>query len=207
MDLKTSFKILGLDLQADPDQAKQAYKAHVRRWHPDQFPEGSTTKAGAEEQLKQINIAYARVKEHVALHRPDPVEAAVADPPQPSQNDARSHDAPTGKSPKRSWVDHLFDTLNAFTSNRTDDPQAPAADKPHANRRRTFEQVLNEMTGGKGSSPSKRKRANVAGIGRRGSAGNRRYRRHGSTVGAVGGTKSPGPVKPVSRVRGIGRSR
>ena len=81
MDLTTSFKILGLDPQADEGTAKRAYKAQVRRWHPDQFPQGSSVKAGAEEQLKQINIAYARVKAHLALHRPDPIDEGSRDLP------------------------------------------------------------------------------------------------------------------------------
>ena len=66
MNLTTSFNTLGIGPDTDEAQAKRAYKAQVRRWHPDQFPEGSATKAGAEEQLKQINIAYARVKAHLA---------------------------------------------------------------------------------------------------------------------------------------------
>ena len=72
MDLITSYKILGIEPKADENSIKRAYKAQVRRWHPDQFAEGSGLKAEAEEQLKQINIAYARIKSHLTLHGPPP---------------------------------------------------------------------------------------------------------------------------------------
>jgi hypothetical protein len=126
MDLKTSFNILGLDPQADEASAKRAYKAQVRRWHPDQFPEGSDTKAGAEEQLKQINIAYARVKEHTCPGvRPNPIVTATS-PRNPFGGD---HPGVTGtpgeNAQKRSWVDHLFDALNAFAGKRE-----PSANPP-----------------------------------------------------------------------------
>jgi hypothetical protein len=207
MDLRTSFEILGLDLQADQDQAKRAYKAQVRRWHPDQFPEGSTTKAGAEEQLKQINIAYARVKAHLALHRPEPVKAAAAASPRPSKEAPRRHETSKPKPRKRSWVDHLFDTLNGYTSNGAEQRQQPSSGRPRAKRRKSFEQVLGEMTGEKMSRPSGRKPAHEASPLHNGAAGYRRHRRQGGSIGAVGGTESTGPVKPVSRVRGIGKSR
>jgi len=207
MDLRTSFKILGLDLEADQDQAKRAYKAQVRRWHPDQFPEGSSTKAGAEEQLKQINIAYARVNAHLSLHRPEPVEAAAAASPPPPDKETRRHETSKPKPNKRSWVDHLFDALNGFTAEGAQQPQRPSSGRTHAKRQKSFEQVLDEMTEGKMSRPSERKRTRAASRPHQGAAGYRRHRRHGGSVGAVGGTESAGPVKPVSRVRGIGRSR
>ena len=202
MDLKTSFKILGLDPEADEASAKRAYKAQVRRWHPDQFPEGSDTKTGAEEQLKQINIAYARVKAQVAKNRPDP-GATV----RPSPRDTERPDGTPGeKAEKRSWVDHLFDTLNAFAGKREGQPAEPAGDKADAIRQKTFGQVLDEMAGGSISARPKRHPGRPAATPRR-PAGYRRYRGHGTTLDGVGGTESPGPVKPVSRVRGIGRHR
>lgn len=202
MNLTTSLNILGIGPDTDEAQAKRAYKAQVRRWHPDQFPEGSATKAGADEQLKQINIAYARVKAHLATNRPAP-----AAPPHPGQG-AADRPEPTDKSSKkRSWVDHLFDTLNAFAGNRAAEPPSPPADETDANRRKSFEQVLDEMAGGGIPPKQKHQRGNPAAAHRRAASGNRPYRRRGGAVGTVGGPESPGPVKPVGRVRGIGRSR
>jgi curved DNA-binding protein CbpA len=204
MDLKTSFNILGLDPEADEASAKRAYKAKVRRWHPDQFPEGSDTKDGAEEHLKQINIAYARVKAHVAGNRHAP--GVTPRPPHSPRDTARREATTDEQAEKRSWVDHLFDTLNAFAGKREGQPTEPAADQADAIRQKTFGQVLDEMAGGSISIKPKRQPGGPAAAQRR-AAAYRRYRSRGSTVGGVGGTESPGPVKPVSRVRGIGRSR
>jgi DnaJ-class molecular chaperone len=206
MDLKTSFAILGLDPEADEAQVKRAYKAQVRRWHPDQFSGGSAIQAGAEEQLKQINIAYARIKHHLPKQRTDP-----AVPPDDSPAHSRQGGAPVqatadGKSKKHSWVDHLFDALNTFAGNRNVEPPPSPAAQNDANRRKTFEQVLDEMAGGT-ISPTRKRQAGNPGAFRRDTSGYGRCRGNGATVDAVGTTESPGPVKPVTRVRGIGRSR
>jgi hypothetical protein len=207
MNLTTSFNTLGIGPETDEAQAKQAYKAQVRRWHPDQFPEGSVTKVKAEEQLKQINIAYARVKAHLAMHRPNPTATATASPPHPHPGSAGRPKPPGEKSKKRSWVDHLFDALNTYKGNRAGEPSAPPEDETVTNRRKTFEQVLDEMAGGGISPKQKRQTKNPAATRRRATSGYRRCGRKGEAVGAVGGSESPGPVKPVGRVRGIGRSR
>lgn len=206
MNLNRSFNILGLLPEANEAQAKHAYKAQVRRWHPDQFPEGSTTKAGAEEQLKQINIAYAQVKAHLARHRPGPrvTDNAPSTPPPP--NTTRNHATSGATQKKRSWIDHLFDALNAFAGNPGGNPPTPPAGEKEANRPKTFEQVLDEMAGGN-ISPEKRHRSPRPAAAYRPAVGCRPHRHGNGAVGAVGGTESKGPVKPVGRVRGIGRRR
>jgi hypothetical protein len=207
MNLETSFSILGLDPEVDDAQAKLAYKAQVRRWHPDQFPEGSATKARAEEQLKQINIAYARVNTHLAFHRPDPRIAAADPPSRPPEDTGRRTVMPGEKSKKRSWVDHLFDTLNALAGKPAGKSTPPPDDGKNANRRKTFDQVLDELSGGNTTPRPKRQSRIHSAPPRRATAGYRSYPRRGSTVDALSGAESPGPVKPVGRVRGIGRSR
>jgi hypothetical protein len=207
MDLTTSFDILGLNTEADEAQVKRAYKAQVRRWHPDQFAEGSTTKLGAEEHLKQINIAYSRIKQHLANHRPDPTVAAATSPRRVHPHTARTSRPPGNTSKNRSWIDHLFDALNAVARNRTGKPPTTPAAEAHAKRPKTFEQILDEMAEGIIVPKLKRQSSNPAtGTGRR--ASDYRGCRFGSgAVGAVGAAPSKGPVKPVSRVRGIGKSR
>lgn len=207
MNLMTSFNILGLSPETDAAQAKRAYKAQVRRWHPDQFPEGSTTKAGAEEQLKQINIAYARVKEHLATQRPAPGVKAPHTAPQPQPNAAGDRETPDKKAQKKSWVEHLFDTLNAFAGGRPGNPSSPSSAKTNPNPRKSFEQVLDEMAAGSIPPRKNRRSGQPETASRRTTAGYRRSRPSGTTVGTVGGTQSPGPVKPVHRVRGIGKNR
>ncbi len=205
MNLTTSFNTLGIGPEADEGLAKRAYKAQVRRWHPDQFPEGSAAKAGAEEQLKQINIAYARVKAYLAIRRPDPTLAATPHPP--GRSAADGHAPPGKKKKQRSWVNHLFDALSAYAGNRSGEPPAPPYDQPDMNQRKSFGQVLDEMGARSLSSKQKRRAANPAAARRRAAPNQRPYGRRGVSVDKVGTSESPGPVKPVSRVRGIGRSR
>jgi hypothetical protein len=200
MNLLTSFKILGLRSDADETQAKQAYKAQVRRWHPDQFPEGSESKAGAEEQLKQINIAYAQIKEHLASNGPSPKSHAAEEVPRPETAD-RVRPA-SGQPGKKSWIDALFDALNAFSKEWRRESSSPAADHHPPNRRKNFGEILDEMAGETISPPKGRNRRGI----RRNAAGYRRCRGGGS-VDAVGSADRVGPVRPVGRVRGIGRRR
>ena len=207
MDLTTSYKILGIDSQADNDSAKRAYKAQVRRWHPDQFPEGSSLKAAADEQLKQINIAYARVKSHLALQRSAAVDPQPESAPRPSPKASSDDNARHQEKPRRSWVDHLFDTLNAFAGSRSNSSQTAPNTRAQPKQNRTFEQVLDEMTGGK--TPTEKTQKKSAGRDTRRNYAEiyKKYRRQSSSVAGVDPMESKGPVKPVSRVRGIGRSR
>ena len=203
MNVLSSFNLLGLSPEADAAQAKRAYKAQVRRWHPDQFPAGSATRARAEERLKQINIAYTRVREHLSTHRPEPTPSP---PVHPSDDRTTQTNAQDQRTNSRSWVDHLFETLNAFAGGRRDNPSPAASPKAPPKLRKRFGQVLEEMTGGRIATRTDRparKRTDAGSA----AAGYRRSRPRGSGVGPVGGTQSPGPVKPVGRVRGIGRSR
>lgn len=204
MDLRTSFKILGLDPQADAVQAKRAYKAQVRRWHPDQFPERSTTKVYAEEQLKQINIAYARINAHLRIGRPEPSVSADAPSPHASQANVHQKGKHEDKPEKRAWYDHLFDALNTLAGNHAGKPTQTSAP---AGRHKPFNQVLDEIVGGNRFSKPKRPTGNPTVAKGHSDSGYRRYRRRGSSVGAVDGTPNPGPVKPVIRVRGIGKNR
>lgn len=205
MNLATCFNILGLKLEADAAQAKQAYKSQVRRWHPDQFPQGSSTKAGAEEQLKQINIAYTRIKEHLATHRPDPDVKTSATQPHPQTG---VKDETTGdQADKRSWLDHLFDTLNTFAGNHHDNPSPSPPGKIKVTQPKRFKQVLDEMAGGCSAARKKRRPVNPDAVAGHTAAGGRRYRRSGTSVGSVGGIQRRGPIKPIRRVRGIGKSR
>lgn len=208
MDLTTSYKILGIDSKADKDHVKRAYKAQVRRWHPDQFPEGSSLKAAADEQLKQINIAYTRVKSHLSRLGPAPSPHArptdAPHQPRKASNDNKAHHQ---QQTRRSWVDHLFDTLNAFAGNRGDHSQTAADDNANPKQSRSFEQVLDEMTGGKKPTEKPQKRTAGRHTRRNYAEIYKKYQRQSGSTAGVEPMESKGPVKPVSRVRGIGRSR
>jgi len=197
MDLKTSYTILGIAPDVDASQAKQAYKAQVRRWHPDQFPDGSATQTAAQEQLKQINIAYARVKSHLAAHRP--------------RSAARPSDHPAGPSPAKgakaaahSWVNHLFKAFGVFAGGQADHPSAASPQHKKPDQGQPFGEILEEMAS-RADKPARRRQSAKTTVKRRRKASVvGPYRRGGNTVGGISPVE---PIKPVSRVRGIGKPR
>jgi hypothetical protein len=65
------FQLLGLGPDAPQDLVRKAYKAFVKTWHPDRFPQGSRQQRHAEEKLKDINAAYRRIRNHWAADRPE----------------------------------------------------------------------------------------------------------------------------------------
>jgi curved DNA-binding protein CbpA len=205
MNLNTCYTILGIEADADGSRAKRAYKTQVKRWHPDRFPDGSDAQSAAEERLKQINIAYARVKAHLSTRRPASATAAGTTTP-PSGRRTAPDKKPSGRSTaSRSWIDHLFTMLASVVSVKPDRPSAQSSQPTEPSRQKNFGQVLNEMADGAPGFPSPGPTAtptaenwhnNVA----------YGHRRHGGS-GAVGGIRPVEPVKPVRRVRGIGKSR
>jgi ketosteroid isomerase-like protein len=60
------YQILGLTPGASEEQIKQAYKDLVRVWHPDRFPNNQRLRNKADEKIKEINLAYERLKSHIA---------------------------------------------------------------------------------------------------------------------------------------------
>jgi curved DNA-binding protein CbpA len=56
--MQTLYETLGIPKTAKPDQIKRAYRALVKRFHPDLFPNGSEAQREAAERLRPINAAY-----------------------------------------------------------------------------------------------------------------------------------------------------
>jgi hypothetical protein len=56
------YKILGLEVDAPPDQVRQAYRDLVKVWHPDRFANDPRLQQKANEKLKEINNAYKRLQ-------------------------------------------------------------------------------------------------------------------------------------------------
>jgi curved DNA-binding protein CbpA len=57
--MRTNYQILGISQKATPEQIKRTYRTLVKSCHPDLFVSGSEEQARAEDQLREINAAYA----------------------------------------------------------------------------------------------------------------------------------------------------
>jgi curved DNA-binding protein CbpA len=63
MNIRKSFELLEIGMNATEDEAKQAYKDLVSVWHPDRFSHNPRLKKKAEEKLKEANLAFETVKD------------------------------------------------------------------------------------------------------------------------------------------------
>ncbi len=69
MNIRKSFKILEIDINATEREATQAYKDLVAVWHPDRFSHNPRLKKKAEEKLKEANLAYETARDFFATTR------------------------------------------------------------------------------------------------------------------------------------------
>jgi curved DNA-binding protein CbpA len=63
MNIRKSFELLEIGMNATEDEAKQAYKDLVSVWHPDRFSHNPRLKKKAEEKIKEANLAFETVKD------------------------------------------------------------------------------------------------------------------------------------------------
>ena len=61
-EILNDFRLFGLDPKASREDLKEAYKRLVKQWHPDRLAQDMGNLKLAEEKIKEINIAYARLK-------------------------------------------------------------------------------------------------------------------------------------------------
>ncbi len=61
MNNRKYFELLEINLDATPEEAKQAYRDIVSVWHPDKYSHNPRLMEKAEEKMKQINEAYSIV--------------------------------------------------------------------------------------------------------------------------------------------------
>jgi len=64
-------EILGISPNASNDEARKAYRALARRWHPDRFMPGPE-REWANEKMTEINTAYAEFTKNI-VKRPEPI--------------------------------------------------------------------------------------------------------------------------------------
>jgi hypothetical protein len=76
------YQILGLEIGATPEQVKQAYRDMAKVWHPDRFVSDPRLQQIAQERLKDINVAYEKLRfVHSGTRtRPSQSQASRSDP-------------------------------------------------------------------------------------------------------------------------------
>ncbi len=85
-ELARCYRVLGLEPGTSLEEVKSAYRDLVNVWHPDRFATNERLRSKAEEQLKEINLAYEYLLVHAgqqnALQRPAEIqEPSQAAPP------------------------------------------------------------------------------------------------------------------------------
>ena len=61
-DLHDCYRVLDLEPGASAEQVKDSYRALVKVWHPDRHGSDPKLQLRAQEKLKQINLAYERIR-------------------------------------------------------------------------------------------------------------------------------------------------
>lgn len=77
-EILRSFEILELKPDVSFEGVRQAYREMAKVWHPDRFQNEPKLRAKAQEKLKQINLAYERLRdyfENPTAYNSDPVES------------------------------------------------------------------------------------------------------------------------------------
>lgn len=86
-----NLRVLGLDLNANSDDIKDAWRTMLKVWHPDRFHGDETMRRKAEQRTKEINAAYQALEGY----NYSPPRPAPQHPPEP-----RPQPAPTETKPQ-----------------------------------------------------------------------------------------------------------
>ncbi len=65
-EMEKYYKILGIKPGATEKEIEEAYKDLVNVWNPDRFSNNPRLREKANEKIKEINIAYEKLKSYIA---------------------------------------------------------------------------------------------------------------------------------------------
>lgn len=86
-ELDRCYKLLGVAPGASGQELKEAYRDLAKVWHPDRFSHDPRLQQKAQEKLKEINEAYARLSSVSTNRRPPAAPAPDWSPPAPAAPD------------------------------------------------------------------------------------------------------------------------
>ena len=121
MNATTCFDTLRLSPDATLDEAKEAYKRLVKRWHPDQYGKFPEKQMIAHEKLKEINVAYRDI---VSILKHRPIEART--PPVEKGNQKQHEENLHGSKTKEATFWNklgLFFNDNILKSSHPENPE------------------------------------------------------------------------------------
>lgn len=78
LDPTQAYGVLGLAPGATPEEVREAYRDHVKAWHPDRFSNDDRMREKAERKLQVLNEAYELLR---ALPVAAPMAPSTATPP------------------------------------------------------------------------------------------------------------------------------
>jgi hypothetical protein len=120
MELKDAYRLLEIEPGATETEARSAYKALARLWHPDRFSRDSSLRAIAEANMKDANEAFQIVKPHLVKDRPSSSSKGLIRPSPPEGSGTRGRfRRTTSDAPGTSFAKHLAERV-AHIADRLD---------------------------------------------------------------------------------------
>ncbi|MEO6848695.1 MAG: DnaJ domain-containing protein [Chthoniobacterales bacterium] len=112
MNSKSYYEVLGVSATANPEEIRSAYLLRTRMYHPDRFPSQSKEWHLANDMLKELNQAYAALRESRQRSAPNYSQASA-------QKTRESRSTPSGKSADQN-ADEKAEKVNAAFSRYSD---------------------------------------------------------------------------------------
>jgi tetratricopeptide (TPR) repeat protein len=130
-DMDKYYQALGLNPGASEEEIKEAYRDLVNVWHPDRFSNNPRLREKAEDKLKEINIAYEKL-------RPYSSEEARRYTTSEGKSYAGSQSPPHEPPPKSDKEEY---TRSDESQGESEPPPEPPPSRPHSNKKALSENI------------------------------------------------------------------
>jgi len=109
------YQILGVRPGDSWSAIRNAYKAQMRRWHPDRYTQSEEARKHAEEMTKRVNQSYQELLSYYEEHRRPPLDEPA---PAPQQGPDTVSDAGTSKADQHARDEYPSSTFRNKVDNR-----------------------------------------------------------------------------------------